>query len=59
MYLGTTLRLDDVLRLVVSEFRRAQALLFNELLFGAYEEISLLAAWYLEDDLDGEDYSGS
>ena len=58
-HLGTTLRLDDVSRLVVSEFRRAQALLHNELLFGAHEEIGPLATWYLEDDLDGEDYGGS
>jgi hypothetical protein len=58
-YLGTTLRLDHVSTLIVSEFRRAQTLLHNKLLFGAHEEIGLAASWRLEDDLDQEDYGWS
>lgn len=57
-YLGTTLRMDEVSTLIVSEFRRAQRLLLDELLFGA-EDIPLVESWNLHDDLDREDLGGS
>jgi hypothetical protein len=58
-YLGMTLQLDHVSTLIVSEFRRAQTLLYGKLLFGAHDEIGLAASWRLEDDLDQEDYGWS
>lgn len=57
-YLGTTLHMDHVPQLIVSEFRRARTLLFDELLFGA-TDIAPIEAWRLQDDLDVEDYGGS
>ena len=57
--IGTTLQLDHVSRLIEAEFRRAQILLHNNLLFGAHEEIGLATPWPLEDDLDQEDYGWS
>ena len=57
-YLGTTLRLTDVSKLLLSEYRRACRLLFDDLLFGA-AELAAVEAWRLHDDLDVEDYGGS
>ena len=57
-YLGTTLRMDEISTLIVSEFRRAQRLLLDELLFGA-EDIPLIESRSLHDDLDREDRGGS
>lgn len=50
--------MDDVSRLIVCTLRRAQRILFGELLFGA-KEIALVESWKLQDDLDLEDYGGS
>jgi superfamily II DNA helicase RecQ len=57
-YLGTTLRMEEISALIRSEFRRAQRLLLDELLFGA-EDIPLVESWTLHDDLDREDRGGS
>jgi hypothetical protein len=57
-YLGTTLRMDDVRRLIVTEFRRAQRLPLDELLFGA-TDTPLIESRNLQDDLDREDRGGS
>lgn len=57
-YLGTKLRMEHVSELVVSEYQRARALLYDELLFRA-REIVPVEAWRLHDDLDLEDYGGS
>lgn len=35
IYLGTSLKIEDVTRLIVSEYRRVRALLYDALLFGA------------------------
>lgn len=57
-YMGTRLYMEQVSQLVVSEFRQAHSLLYDELLFGA-KEIAPVEAWRLYDDLDLDDYSGS
>ncbi|KPM34588.1 hypothetical protein AK830_g11983 [Neonectria ditissima] len=57
-YMGTKLHMEQVPQLVVSEFRQAHSLLYDELLFGA-EDIVPIEAWRLHDDLDLDDYGGS
>ncbi len=57
-YLSTSLLMGHVSQLVVSEYKHARDLLFNELLFGARDAATLdIAA--LSDDLDAEDCGGS
>ncbi|EAQ91762.1 hypothetical protein CHGG_03697 [Chaetomium globosum CBS 148.51] len=58
VYLGTSLHMADVTKLIVSEYRRARALLYDGLLLGA-ESIGAIEPWRLVDDLDAEDYGGS
>lgn len=58
VYLGISLRMDDVTKLIVSEYKRARALLNDTLLFGA-KGIAPIKAWRLQDDLDADDYGGS
>lgn len=57
-YLSTSLRMGHVSQLVVSEYKHARELLFNELLFGA-TDIAMPEVAALVDDLDAEDYGGS
>ncbi|KAJ3453736.1 hypothetical protein MRS44_018368 [Fusarium solani] len=57
-YMGTKLHMEQVSQLVVSEFRQAHSLLYDELLFGA-NDIAPIEAWRLQDDLDLDDYGGS
>ncbi|KAH7248458.1 hypothetical protein B0J15DRAFT_514469 [Fusarium solani] len=57
-YMGTKLHMEQVSQLVVSEFRQAHSLLYDELLFGA-NDIAPIEAWRLHDDLDLDDYGGS
>ncbi|KAL7917060.1 hypothetical protein ACQKWADRAFT_326670 [Trichoderma austrokoningii] len=59
-YLGIKLQMEHISQLVVSEYRRARALLHDELLFGAVDlDITPVEAWRVHDDLDAEDYGGS
>ena len=57
-YNGTELHIKDITQLVVSEFRQASVLLWDELMFGT-TDLPSLEAWRLKDDLDSEDYGGS
>jgi hypothetical protein len=57
-YMGRQLRIEQVSQLALSEFRQAQSLLYDELLFGM-EDVALIEAWRLHDDLDLEDYGAS
>ncbi|KAH7254389.1 hypothetical protein B0J15DRAFT_494433, partial [Fusarium solani] len=57
-YMGTKLHMEQVSQLVVSEFRQAYLLLYDELLFGV-NDIAPIEAWRLQDDLDLDDYGGS
>jgi hypothetical protein len=50
--------MEQVLQLALSKFRQAQSLLYDKLLFGI-EDVTLIEAWRLNDDLDLEDYSAS
>jgi hypothetical protein len=55
---GTELHMEHVSQLIVSEFRQAHSLLYEELLFGM-EDIAPIEAWRLHDDLDLDDYGAS
>ncbi|PWI64550.1 hypothetical protein PCL_09563 [Purpureocillium lilacinum] len=55
---GVTLHMDHVPQLLVSEYRQAHRLLFDELLFGA-DDIAPVESWRVHDDLDLEEYGGS
>ncbi|SPJ84073.1 uncharacterized protein FTOL_10589 [Fusarium torulosum] len=57
-YMGKQLRMGQVSQLALSEFRQAQSLLYDELLFGM-EDVAPIEAWRLNDDLDLEDYGAS
>ncbi|KAI5455818.1 hypothetical protein BGZ63DRAFT_349926, partial [Mariannaea sp. PMI_226] len=57
-YLGTKLHMKHVSQLIISEYKRARSLLYDDLLFGA-NDIIPIEAWRLHDDLDAEDYGGS
>ncbi|KAI3567780.1 hypothetical protein IWW34DRAFT_641690 [Fusarium oxysporum f. sp. albedinis] len=57
-YMGKQLRMEQVSQLTLSEFRQAQSLLYDELLFGM-EDITPIEAWRLNDDLDLENYGAS
>jgi hypothetical protein len=57
-YMGKQLRMEQVSQLALSEFRQAQSLLYDELLFGT-EDVAPIEAWRLSDDLDLEDYGAS
>ncbi|KAF9767808.1 hypothetical protein IL306_014962 [Fusarium sp. DS 682] len=57
-YMGKQLRMEQVSQLALSEFRQAQSLLYDELLFGM-EDVAPIEAWRLNDDLDLEDYGAS
>lgn len=52
------MRLKDVPELLLSEYRRARRMLFDDLLFGAVE-LAAVETWRLHDDMDVEDYRGS
>jgi hypothetical protein len=58
-YRGTELRMEQVSQLVVSEYRQAHSLLYDELLLGMGEDITPMEAWRLHDDLDLGDYGAS
>lgn len=52
--------MDQVLRLLQSEYRQARSLLYEELLLGARDgDLPVIASWKLNDDLDREEYGAS
>lgn len=55
---GKQFRMDHVPQLVTSEYRRARAILYDKLLFGA-KDMASIETWMLHDDLDAEEYGGS
>ncbi|KAH6972652.1 hypothetical protein EDB80DRAFT_596173 [Ilyonectria destructans] len=57
-YLGTKLHIKHISQLLISEYKRARAILYDDLLFGA-NSIVPIEAWRMHDDLDAEDYGGS
>ncbi|KAH6959554.1 hypothetical protein BKA56DRAFT_449155, partial [Ilyonectria sp. MPI-CAGE-AT-0026] len=57
-YLGTKLHMKHISQLLVSEYKRARAILYDDLLFGA-NSIVPIEVWRMHDDLDAEDYGGS
>lgn len=57
-YLGTTLHMGHISQLIVSEYKRARDILFDELMLGA-KDIAPVDPAMLKDDLDAEDYGGS
>jgi hypothetical protein len=56
-YMGTQLHMQQVSVLNESDHRQAHSILFEELLFVA-DDIALIEAWKLYDDLDVDDYGG-
>ncbi|OBT41397.1 hypothetical protein VE00_09168 [Pseudogymnoascus sp. WSF 3629] len=48
----------QILQLVLSEYQKVHSLLWDELLFGAKDLISM-ESWRLKDDLDLEEFGGS
>lgn len=54
-YRNTELCMDQILHLLLSEFREAQDLLYSELMFAA-QHLSQMKAWALKDNLDVDVY---
>ncbi|RYO79346.1 hypothetical protein DL764_010027 [Monosporascus ibericus] len=50
--------MDQVLQLASAEYRRARSILYDELLFGAADFVSI-KLWKFRDDLDMDDFDGS
>lgn len=57
-YDGLALHMDQVSRLIRSDYRQARSLLYEELLLGA-RDLPVIASWKLHDDLDREEYGAS
>jgi hypothetical protein len=58
-YRGTELHMEQVSQLVISEYRQAHSLLYDELLLGIGDDIAPMEAWRLHDDLDLDNYGAS
>ncbi|KAM0190601.1 hypothetical protein ACHAPI_009357 [Fusarium lateritium] len=58
-YRGTELHIEQVSQLIISEYRQAHSLLYDELLLGMGQDITPIEAWRLHDDLDLNDYGAS
>ncbi|RAL58160.1 hypothetical protein DID88_002364 [Monilinia fructigena] len=57
-YRGVELSMEQISDLVLSEFQQAHSLLYDELLFGMPDLITMVS-WRMKDDLDSEDFGDS
>ncbi|KAF7880786.1 uncharacterized protein EAF01_000538 [Botrytis porri] len=57
-YRGVEISMEQISNVVLSEFQQAHSLLYDELLFGMQDLISMVS-WRMKDDLDSEDFGDS